>query len=98
MNLKKIRVFALVCALAVISTVALMPLRPVAAQGRALPDFTDLVEQVGPSVVNIRMLEKSRAASAGSGTDEEMQEFFRRFFGAPIPPRQQQPAPRGRKP
>ena len=25
-----------------------------------------------------------------------MQEFFRRFFGAPVPPRQQQPAPRGR--
>ncbi|MDP3138933.1 MAG: DegQ family serine endoprotease [Burkholderiaceae bacterium] len=85
LDLKKIRAFALVCTLAVISTVALMPVRPVAAQARALPDFTDLVEQVGPSVVNIRTLEKNRASSASAGTDEEMQEFFRRFFGQPLP-------------
>ena len=29
-----------------------------AATARGLPDFTDLVDQVGPSVVNIRTLEK----------------------------------------
>jgi len=54
---------------------------------RGLPDFTELVEQVGPSVVNIRTLEKVRAAqsSPGSPSDEEMQEFFRRFFGQPMP-------------
>lgn len=52
---------------------------------RGLPDFTDLVEQVGPSVVNIRTLEKSRGnGNAGSPGDEDMQEFFRRFFGVPI--------------
>ncbi len=71
---------------------------PAAALVRGLPDFTDLVEQVGPSVVNIRTLEKVRASAAGSGgPDEEMQEFFRRFFGAPLPnlPRQ---APRQNKP
>jgi len=34
------------------------------AQARALPDFTDLVDQVGPSVVNIRTLEKAKPASA----------------------------------
>lgn len=28
------------------------------AQGRALPDFTDLAEQIGPSVVNIRTLDR----------------------------------------
>ena len=58
---------------------------------RGLPDFTELVEQVGPSVVNIRTLEKVRTNAAGSGaTDEEMQELFRRFFGMPLPnmPRQ----------
>ena len=59
---------------------------------RGLPDFTDLVEQVGPSVVNIRTVERVRAgAGAGGGAmDEEMQEFFRRFFGIPLPgtPRQ----------
>ena len=68
------------------------------ASARGLPDFTDLVEQVGPSVVNIRTLEKVRPSAAGAGTpDEEMQELFRRFFGVPMPngprqaPRQQRP-------
>jgi serine protease Do len=63
---------------------------------RVLPDFTDLVEQVGPSVVNIRTLEKVSARDAQAGSpDEEMQELFRRFFGVPMPapngPRQQRP-------
>ena len=67
-----------------------------AAQVRGLPDFTELVEQVGPSVVNIRTLEKVSAREAQAGTpDEEMQELFRRFFGVPMPtpnvPRQQRP-------
>ncbi|PIT72654.1 serine peptidase [Limnohabitans sp. G3-2] len=65
---------------------------------RGLPDFTDLVEQVGPSVVNIRTLEKVRpSAQAGSSPDDEMQELFRRFFGVPMPnaPRQ---APRQNRP
>ncbi len=70
---------------------------PVHAQTvRTLPDFTDLVEQVGPSVVNIRTLEKAAARDAqAGGPDEEMQELFRRFFGVPLPmpnaPRQQRP-------
>jgi serine protease Do len=65
------------------------------AQVRTLPDFTDLVEQVGPSVVNIRTLEKV-SSKAGPGGEEEMLEFFRRF-GLPIPnmPRQ---TPRQNKP
>ena len=74
---------------------AFMPAGPVSAQTRALPDFTDLVEQVGPSVVNIRTLERVSARSrTGNGPDEEMLEFFRRF-GVPIPnaPRQQTPRP-----
>ena len=69
-----------------------------AAMVRGLPDFTDLVEQVGPSVVNIRTLEKARPSSPGAGgPDEEMQELFRRFFGVPMPnaprqgPRQNRP-------
>ncbi len=60
---------------------------PVAAQSapqmRGLPDFTDLVEQVGPSVVNIRTSSKRRGVT--SPQDEQMQEFFRRFFGTPMP-------------
>nr|WP_231949423.1 DegQ family serine endoprotease [Herminiimonas arsenitoxidans] len=63
-----------------------------------LPDFADLVEKTGPAVVNIRTTEKAKVSQQGNAAtdDEEMQEFFRRFFGAPVPPRQQQPAPRGR--
>jgi serine protease Do len=54
-----------------------------------LPDFADLVEQVGPAVVNIRTTSKARPAHASGGdTDEDMQEFFRRFFGVPVPPHQ----------
>ena len=34
---------------------------------RGLPDFTELVEQVGPSVVNIRTLERVRSPSAAGG-------------------------------
>ena len=59
---------------------------------RNLPDFTDLMEQVGPSVVNIRTTEKSLGRAGGAAMDEEMADFFRRF-GVPIPnmPRQQRP-------
>ena len=70
---------------------------PTWAQVRALPDFTDLVDQVGPSVVNIRTLEKVTAKSpAGTPGEEEMLEFFKRF-GLPTPnvPRQ---APRQNRP
>jgi serine protease Do len=89
-NWKKLGSCVLTGAFAVTTVVTLMPVTPVAAQVRTLPDFTDLVEQVGPSVVNIRTLEKvSSRATADNGVDEEMLEFFRRF-GVPIPniPRQ----------
>ncbi len=59
---------------------------------KGLPDFTELVEQVGPSVVNIRTLEKVAARPSIDGMDEDMLEFFKRF-GLPVPniPRQQGP-------
>ena len=96
-SLKNLRSAAVVCSMAVVSVATLVPSAPVWAQSRSLPDFTDLVEQVGPSVVNIRTLEKASShAAQGNGMDEDMQEFFRRF-GVPIPnmPRQ---APRQQKP
>ena len=59
---------------------------PVAAQG--LPDFTGLVEQVGPAVVFVRTTERVKGSRSGGGAgpemDEDMLEFFRRF-GLPIP-------------
>ena len=96
MNFKTLNAYALSGLLALGSAVALLPSAPVYAQQRTLPDFTDLVEQVGPSVVNIRTLEKVKANENAGGPDEEMLEFFKRF-GLPMPnvPRQ---APRRNRP
>lgn len=73
-----------------------------------LPDFADLAEKAGPAVVNIRTTEKIKPGQGGfpSAEDEEMQEFFRRFFGVPMPgvpgqrgqspmPQQDEEVPRG---
>lgn len=78
------------------------PMAGAASSVSGLPDFTDIVDRVGPAVVNIRTTEKMKQGQ-GQGMpgmdEEEMQEFFRRFFGVPMP-RQPQPdrVPRGRKP
>ncbi len=57
-------------------------------QAQALPDFTELVERVGPAVVNIRTTERPKAGRNVPGMpqemDEDMLEFFRRF-GLPVP-------------
>jgi serine protease Do len=68
---------------------------PLPVQAQGLPDFTELVEKVGPAVVNIRTTERPRAARGGSGNDpdEDMLEFFRRF-GMPIPQMPNRPNPR----
>ncbi|MDD2546707.1 MAG: DegQ family serine endoprotease [Burkholderiaceae bacterium] len=92
---KTLHSLALAGVLAGGTAMALVPAGPVHAQTlavRGLPDFTELVEQVGPSVVNIRTVEKSPARIPANGMDEDMMEFFKRF-GVPIPnaPRQQRP-------
>ena len=89
---KKLRTYALATAVALGATLAFVPASPALAQSRSLPDFTDLVDQVGPSVVNIRTVERVSQRSTPE-MDEEMQEFFRRFFGQPMPG-----APRGPRP
>ncbi|MBT2333759.1 DegQ family serine endoprotease [Variovorax paradoxus] len=88
--------FGMACSVAV----GFLPTAPAAAQtpqARGLPDFADLVEQVGPAVVGIRTVEKVSASGGSGEMDEEMQEFFRRFFGQPLPgnPR---PGPRPNRP
>jgi len=90
-----LRSAAFACMFAALAGGAVMPqsvLAQPAAAARGLPDFTDLVDQVGPSVVNIRTVEKASGRAGANGMDEEMLEFFRRF-GVPIPnmPRQQRP-------
>ena len=63
-------------------------------RAQSLPDFSGLVEQVGPAVVGIRTTEQARAGRGGPEIDEDMLEFFRRF-GIPIPNR---PGPRAAPP
>jgi serine protease Do len=67
---------------------------PVIVKG--LPDFTELVEKVGPSVVSIRTTQRvaDDAEEGGDEADAQMREFFKRFFGTPMPgqtPRKSQP-------
>ena len=85
-------------AAAVVSLGALVAPQVVAAQTPRieLPDFTELVERVGPSVVNIRTLERSTRGGSGSGNgvDPGMEEFFRRF-GIPMPGGRGTPKPNG---
>ena len=69
---------------------------PAFAQPRELPDFAELVERVGPAVVNIRTAEKVKVADNQAEMNEQMQEFFRRF-GIPVP-NQRRGAPRGGTP
>ncbi|KAF1045810.1 MAG: Periplasmic pH-dependent serine endoprotease DegQ [Xylophilus sp.] len=92
---KRSAALALTGVLALGAVGASWPVAPAHAQSAPqvrLPDFTDLVDQVGPSVVNIRTTEKVSSRGGANGMDEEMQEFFRRF-GLPVPnaPRQQRP-------
>ncbi len=67
----------------------------------ALPDFTDLVDKAGPAVVNIRTTQKVKLGQNSQDDDDQAREFFRRFFGVPMPdqPQQQpqQPRPHNRK-
>ena len=97
----KLRSYLFAFGVACAAATGFLPATPAMAQtpqARGLPDFADLVEQVGPAVVGIRTVEKVSARSGSGGEmDEEMQEFFRRFFGQPLPgnPR---PGPRPNRP
>ncbi|MCW8200157.1 DegQ family serine endoprotease [Verminephrobacter aporrectodeae subsp. tuberculatae] len=97
-NRNALRSVAFACLFSGVASAVLMPhaaLAQPATAVRGLPDFTDLVDQVGPSVVNIRTAEKVSTRPNANGMDEEMLEFFRRFGvpipGMPRPSRPQQP-------
>ena len=61
------------------------------ARVSGLPDFTELVEQAGPAVVNIQVTQfgqRARNPQGGQGNQnpreqEQIPEFFRRFFDVP---------------
>jgi serine protease Do len=79
---------AMTTAVCVLSLTALPPGigHAQAAPTLQLPDFTELVERVGPSVVNIRTTEKRGPTNANGEVDPNVEEFFRRF-GIPMPNR-----------
>lgn len=64
-----------------------------------LPDFTQLVEQVGPAVVNIEADVKPRRTAMQQQSpydDEDIPEIFRRFFGPGGVPGMPSPGPQSR--
>jgi len=68
---------------------AATPAQPLGTlNGRVLPDFATLVEQVGPAVVNVSVVEQAHhvrnESNDDSAPDDPFQEFFRRF-GIPAP-------------
>ena len=79
---------------AAISTTSSSP-APIAlpASRSGAPRFADLIEQVQPAVVNIATKRKLKAGPAqfrmngrpADPNDPQMQEFFERFFGGPLP-------------
>jgi len=103
---KRLLMAALPPAIAALATAlpAVASTAPAAAPAAAtLPDFTDLVERVGPVVVNIRTVARVGGAAGGGGAMPELDEadpfheFFRRFFPHPGPmPRT--PGPRAPRP
>jgi len=79
-----------------ISSLVMVVLLAVAGNGQArvsgLPDFTGLVEEAVPAVVNIRVTQFGDRVTPDSGEAqnphdlEQMPEFFRRFFDVPGSP------------
>ena len=69
-------------------------------QARELPDFTGLIEQNAPVVVNITTSRNVGGSASGEnaprGAPEDMPDFFRRFFEQ-MPEGQRQPPPQQRR-
>ncbi|MCL5424416.1 MAG: DegQ family serine endoprotease [Gammaproteobacteria bacterium] len=63
-----------------VCVVALLTLGPV-ANAQNLPDFTELVEEAAPGVVNISTSRTVQRSSAPSFGGQEIPEIFRHFFG-----------------
>ena len=93
--------FITVLAILSLGQIALLPNAFAQNPRVTIPDFADLVERASPAVVNIRTTEKvmTQQAQGGiPGMPEDQAEFFRRFFGIPMPgvpnaPKQAQPNP-----
>ena len=117
MSVPSLRALVLVAATATATTFLVNPPQvtaqtppPIAAAPQlvvGLPDFTGLVQQVGPGVVNVEATIGGRATSAktarrGAPDEDQIPEIFKRFFGPdfqmpgmPGSPRQPDDGPRG---
>ncbi|HEX4857018.1 MAG TPA: DegQ family serine endoprotease [Limnobacter sp.] len=99
LNSRKLFLAALFFLAALLSTWSVPA--PAQANARGLPDFSDLVDRVGPAVVNIRTTQKvsqNPQGFPGMDPNDPFFEFFRRFMppGTPMPgqpPRGGQKAP-----
>lgn len=56
-----------------------------------LPNFSELVEQSGPAVVNIRTIQKVIASNEKPDLSPEEQELYERYFGGPNAPAKKSP-------
>jgi serine protease Do len=93
----RVGALALVAAVSAATTAVVLPVATAQSPAPApqmvvgLPDFTHLVEQVGPGVVNVEAtMGGSRGRSQARGPDQlpddaEIPEIFRRFFGPGMP-------------
>jgi len=87
--------------ISVCAAVLLLTASPGFARVTGLPDFTGLVEETGPAVVNIQVTQYGeRARSRADGMEnphdqQEIPEFFRRFFDVPGGPEGGRPDRRG---
>ena len=89
----RVRALALVAVTAAATTAVVLPAATAQSPSPApqmvvgLPDFTNLVQQVGPGVVNVEaeVGPRQSAAHGGQGEDDQIPEIFKRFFGPDMP-------------
>src|ERR1700680_2292482 len=79
------------------ATVAPTPAATAAAQ-RGLPDFSDLVAQVGSAVVNVQVVQKAPTAQGPDDSEEDANDPFNDFFRRFGLPRPNMPTPKNYQP
>ncbi len=91
---KNVQILALVVATAAATTAVVLPVATAQSSSPApemvtgLPDFTRLVEQVGPGVVHVEAqigARQNRQARARMPDEDQLPEIFRRFIGPGMP-------------
>ena len=87
--------------LSLLATIMVLVAGTAQAKVTGLPDFTELVEDAGPAVVNIRVtqfgddFDDGQRGAQNPHNQEDIPEFFRRFFDVPGMPERGQPPRQG---